>query len=196
MIKAMEESTYKVIVIGASAGGLKALKKIISGLPKSFCLPILIVQHLSPRSDGFMAHYFNQLSHLQVKEADEKEPIRPSHIYIAPANYHMLVEQNETISFTVDEKVSYARPSIDVLFESAARVYLDRLIGIILTGANEDGAAGIRTIKSFGGLTIAQSPETAEVAVMPMAAIQTECVDLILSLDEISNLLSSLCNQG
>jgi len=192
----MKESTYKVIVIGTSAGGLKALKKIIAGLPKAFCLPILIVQHLSPRSDGFMAHYFNQISHMHVKEADEKEPVRPNHIYIAPANYHMLVEKDETISFTVDEKVSYARPSIDVLFESAARVYLDRLIGIILTGANEDGTAGIRTIKSFGGLTIAQSPETAEVPVMPLAAIETDCVDLVLNLDEIGNLLSSLCNQG
>lgn len=184
---------YETIVIGASAGGLKALKTIISLLPDGFCVPILVVQHLSPRSDSFMAHYFNQISALQIKEADPFEPIRPSHIYIAPPNYHMLVEKDKSISLNVDQKVSYARPSIDVLFESAARVYQNKLIGVILTGANEDGAKGIRLIKEMGGLTIAQSPETAESPVMPQAAINTRCIDMVLNLDEIAFMLQSLC---
>lgn len=184
---------YEAIVIGASAGGLKALKTIIGLLPDGFCVPILVVQHLSPRSDSFMAHYFNQISALQIKEADPFEPIRPSHIYIAPPNYHMLVEKDKSISLNVDQKVSYARPSIDVLFESAARVYQNRLIGVILTGANEDGAKGIRVIKEMEGLTIAQSPETAESPVMPQAAINTQCIDMVLNLEEIAFILQSLC---
>jgi two-component system chemotaxis response regulator CheB len=105
----------------------------------------------------------------------------------------MLVEKDKSISLNVDQKVSYARPSIDVLFESAARVYQNRLIGVILTGANEDGAKGIRVIKEMEGLTIAQSPETAESPVMPQAAINTQCIDMVLNLEEIAFILQSLC---
>ncbi|PKP53615.1 MAG: chemotaxis protein CheB [Bacteroidetes bacterium HGW-Bacteroidetes-1] len=191
----IDNQLYKTIVIGTSAGGFKALKTIITELPQSFCLPIIIVQHLSPQSDGFMAQYFNQISHLQVKEADSGEPIRPNHVYIAPANYHLLIEKDETLSLTVDEKVNYARPSIDVMFESAAMTFQNRLVAIILTGANDDGTKGICTIKRLGGLTIAQSPETAEVGVMPKAAIEAGCVDLILGLEEIAKLLSTLCHR-
>jgi two-component system chemotaxis response regulator CheB len=184
---------YKAIVIGTSAGGLRALKTIILALPQDFCLPILIVQHMSAQSDGFMAHYFNQLSHLNVKEADPGEPIRSNHVYIAPANYHMLVEKNATISLTVDDKVSFSRPSVDVLFESAAYVYKNELIGILLTGANNDGAHGIEVIHKAGGLTIAQAPTTAEVNIMPQSAIDTGCVDKILDLEDIAAFLSNMC---
>lgn len=192
-LKPLYQPIYEAIVIGASAGGLKALKTIILALPESFCVPLLIVQHMSPSSDSFMAHYFNQLSFLHVKEADSQEPIRPSHVYIAPPNYHMLVEKDKTISLSVESKVSYARPSIDVLFESAARVFKNRLIGVILTGANDDGSKGIKVIKELGGLTMAQAPETAESAVMPQAAIDTNCVDLVLNLDEMNQMFQSLC---
>jgi len=185
---------YKALVIGTSAGGLKALKTLITALPSGFCLPIIVVQHLNPQSDGFMAHYLNQLSHMNVKEADSGEPIRSNHVYIAPANYHLLVEKDETLSLTVSEKVSYARPSIDILFESAAEVYLQCLIGIILTGANDDGSNGIIKIHSLGGLTIAQHPESAEVPIMPQSAINTGKVEMILHLEEIPKMLGELCN--
>jgi len=193
MNKASPKPGFKAVVIGTSAGGLKALKTIILNLPHGFCLPILIVQHMSARSDGFMAHYFNQLSHLNVKEADPGEPIRPNHVYIAPANYHMLVEKNFTISLTVSEKVSFARPSVDVLFESAAYALKDQLIGVLLTGANNDGAKGIETIHQAGGLTVVQNPATAEVGIMPAAAIETGCADKILELEEIAGFLAEVC---
>ncbi len=183
---------YEAIVIGASAGGLKALKTIVKDLPVSFQLPLLIVQHMSPQSDSFMARYLNQLTHLQVKEADEKEPVRPGHIYIAPPNFHLLVEENHTLSLTVDEKVNYARPSIDVLFETASIAWKQRLAGIVLTGANSDGARGVCSIKARGGLTVAQSPQTADSAEMPAAAIETGCIDHIIDLGNIAKFLNQL----
>jgi two-component system, chemotaxis family, protein-glutamate methylesterase/glutaminase len=183
---------FEAVVIGCSAGGLKALKTIITGLDKSFSIPIIVVQHLSPHSDSFMARYFNQLSHLQIKEADEKEPVRQSHIYFAPPNYHLLVEEDKTLSLSVDEKVNYARPSIDVLFESAAYVWGYKLIGIILTGANNDGAQGLKKIAAAGGLAIIQSPETAEVPIMPISAID-QCPEAnILALNDIALFLNKL----
>jgi len=184
---------YQAVVIGTSAGGLKALKVILENLPDSFYLPIIIVQHLNPQSDGFLAQYLNQHSGLNVKEAESGEPIIQKHVYIAPANYHLLVEKNRTLSLTVSEKVNYARPSIDLLFESAAEVFLHCLIGILLTGANDDGSRGIAKINHFGGLTIAQNPESAEVNMMPVSAIKTGKVDIVLHLEEIPAMLASLC---
>lgn len=188
-------NTYKAIVIGTSAGGLRALKELFAALSADFAIPILVVQHLSPQSDGFMAHYLNQLSSLNIKEADAGELLQPNHAYIAPANYHLLVEKDYSLSLTVSEKVSYARPSIDVLFESAAEVFLHQLVGIVLTGANDDGAEGITRIHQLGGLTIAQNPAEAEVATMPNAAIATGEVELILNISEIIKLLNSLSAQ-
>lgn len=176
---------YKAIVIGSSAGGLQAAKTLLKGLKSTFRLPIIIAQHISPHSNNYMAQYLDSISAMHVKEADEKECIEKGHVYIAPPNFHLLIEENQTFSLTVDDKVNYARPSIDVLFETAAFAYKKSLIGIILTGANNDGAQGIRMIKAKGGYTIAQNPETAEVNVMPQSAIDTGCIDQILDLDEI-----------
>lgn len=176
---------YKAIVIGSSAGGLKALKTVISGFPIDFDLPIIITQHLNPYSDSYLATYLSQQSHLKVKEADPGDYIQNGNVYIAPPNMHLLVEENFTLSLSNEEKVNFSRPSIDILFETAARAYTKSLIGIILTGANNDGAYGIKQIKHFGGLTIAQNPETAEVATMPGAAINTGCIDQISNLEEI-----------
>ena len=189
-------NTYKVIVIGTSAGGLKVLKELFAALTPNFTLSVLVVQHLSPQSDGFMAHYLNKLSHLTIKEADAGELLLPNHAYIAPANYHLLVEKDHSLSLSVSEKVSYARPSIDVLFESAAEVFLDQLIGIVLTGANDDGAKGLINIHQFGGLTIVQDPAEAEVSAMPLAAIQTGKVDHVLGMSEIIKLLNTLSEQN
>lgn len=183
---------YRAIVIGASAGGMDAIKSILMPLQEEFQVPILIVQHLGPHSDGYMARHLNELCKINVKEADEKEKIIPGNVYIAPSNYHLLVEKDETLSLTVDPKVNYSRPSIDVLFESAAEVYENELIGIILTGGNGDGSKGLKRIKEFGGLAIVQDPRTAEADFMPKAAMKASEVDYILSLNKISNKLIKL----
>lgn len=184
---------YKAIVIGSSAGGFQALKTIFSGLDPAFETPIIITQHLSPNSDNYLVHFLNMLSPLTVKEADEKEPIARRHVYIAPPNFHLLVEEDFTLSLNVEEKVNFARPSIDVLFETAAEAYQSHLIGIILTGANHDGAKGIERISQKGGFTIAQNPATAEAPVMPQTAINTGFINQVLNLEEIPVLLNEIC---
>jgi two-component system chemotaxis response regulator CheB len=183
---------YQVIVIGASAGGAAALNKLLSSFPPNYALPIIIVQHLHPLQEGLIFEYLNHKSALTVKEADEKETIKAGCVYFAPPNYHLLIEENHTFSLSIDEKVNYSRPSIDVLFESAVDVYQNRVIGVILTGSNRDGAKGLRLIKERGGLTIVQDPATAEVSAMPQAAIHATKVDHILPLPEIAQLLVKL----
>ncbi len=180
---------YKVVVIGSSAGGMDALRILLAALPKTFALPILIVQHLSATSDSFLANYLNTQCQLRVKEADEKEKIYHGTVYLAPPNYHLLVEDDETLSLSVEEKVNYARPSIDVLFESAAYAFGKGVIGIVLTGANTDGSRGLSIIKQLGGIAIVQDPDRASVDTMPRAAIAATKVDYILSLEKISETL-------
>jgi two-component system chemotaxis response regulator CheB len=184
---------YEAIVIGASAGGLNALQKLLAPLPADFRFPLLVVLHRLPAPDDLMAYTLNEACQLRVKEADHGEPIKSGHVYIAPANYHLLVEPDKTLSLSIDAKVRYSRPSIDVLFETAADVYRSGLIGIILTGANDDGTAGLRKIKAQGGLTIAQNPATADSKIMPYSAIHQNTVDQIFSLAEISAFLTQLC---
>lgn len=183
---------YEAIVIGVSSGGMNAMKIMFSLLPKDFGTPIIIVQHMSAHSDGEWIKLFNGKSYLNIKEADEKEKIEKRNVYIAPPNYHLLIERDKTFSFTIDERVNFARPSIDVLFESAAEAYKNKLIGIILTGSNNDGTEGIKRIQECGGLTIVQDPETAESAHMPRSAIAAIQPDYILSLKEIIKLLIKL----
>jgi two-component system chemotaxis response regulator CheB len=183
---------YEAIAIGASAGGLSALKEVLAPLPADFTLPILVVQHRLPTPDDFLVFFLDESCPLTVKEADEKELVKPGYVYIAPADYHLLVERDKTLSLSIDARVCYSRPSIDVLFETAAEAYLSGLIGIILTGASGDGTAGLKKIKEKGGLTIAQNPATAEIAVMPHSAIREDIVDKILSLAEIASFLAQL----
>jgi len=180
---------YEAIVIGVSSGGMNALKFIFSALPADFCIPIIIVQHLSSRSDAEWIKLLNDKSNLAIKEADEKEKIETGNVYIAPSNYHLLIEKDKTFSLTIDERVNFARPSIDVLFESAAEAYKNKLIGIVLTGSNNDGAKGIKRIKELEGLVIIQDPETAESPTMPAFAIALIEADYILSLEKIVQLL-------
>ena len=190
--KRKSENRRHAIVIGSSTGGFYALKKIITSLPEGFSIPILIAQHISPNSDNFMAKYFDGLSHVLVKEADEKEPVLPGVVYIAPPNYHLLVEEDFTLTLSTEEKRNYARPSVDVLFESAAYAFGNKLIGVVLTGANQDGAKGLLTIKNFGGITIVQDPKEAEAYVMPQSALETANPDFVLSLSEIAQKLIDL----
>ena len=183
---------YEAIVIGVSSGGMNAMKVIFSYLPRNFKIPVIIVQHISARSDKKWITILNDTFKINIKEADEKEKIEQGTVYIAPPNYHLLIERNKTFSLTIDERVNFARPSIDVLFESAADAYKDKLIGVVLTGSNNDGAKGIRTINEFGGLTIIQDPKTAESAYMPEAAISAIKPDYILPLKDIAQMLVKL----
>lgn len=177
---------YEAVAIGVSAGGMKALPVLLAPLPADLPLAVLIVQHMGPDTDHeFFLAYLRQNTKLKVTEAGEREPVEPGIVYVAPANYHLLIERNRTLSLSIDDKVNYSRPSIDVLFESAARTYHDSLIGVILTGASSDGAAGLKAIKEYGGLTIVQDPTTAESPFMPAAAIRSCQVDLIVTLEEI-----------
>ncbi len=180
---------HEVIVIGGSAGSMAALAELLPMLPASYPIPIVIVQHLHPLQDAYHLERYASLCDLRVKEADEKEPLLPGWVYLAPPNYHLLMEDNRTFSLSVDEKVNYARPSIDVLFESAADVYRSRAVGVILTGANNDGAYGLSIIKQNGGLAIVQDPQTAEKPFMPQAAIKKTQVDHILPIRGIGKLL-------
>ncbi len=183
---------YEAIVIGTSSGGINAIKLITSALPEKFSIPLIIVLHIGKYSDSGWINLLNEKCKLTIKEADEKEEIKPGNIYIAAPNYHLLIEKDKTFSFTIDERVNFARPSIDVTFECAAEAYKDKLIGIILTGSNNDGTAGMKEIKKNGGLVIAQDPATAESSYMPAAVISGVETDHVLPLNDIVNLLIKL----
>jgi two-component system chemotaxis response regulator CheB len=180
---------YEAIVIGVSSGGMKAMKIMFSLLPENFSTPIIIVQHISAHSDNQWIKLLNDKSNLPIKETDEKEKIERGNVYIAPPNYHLLIEKDKTFSLTIDERVNYARPSIDVMFESAAEAYKNKLIGVILTGSNNDGTKGMKRIQECGGLTIVQDPATAESSYMPASVIAAMQVDYVLPLNGIIALL-------
>lgn len=183
---------FSAVAIGVSSGGLHALEVLLGGLPADFPLPLLIVQHIGPESGSGLARLLNRCSPLQVKEADEHEPIRSGTAFLAPSNYHLLVEQDRSLTLSVDPRVSFARPSVDVLFESAAEVFGPELIGVVLTGANSDGSRGLRRIKQRGGLTIVQDPADAAARQMPEAALAATEVDHVLALADVAPLLVEL----
>lgn len=179
-------------MIGCSAGGLEALKTLLPELPKNYPAFVIIVQHVHPFANNFLAHSLDELSSLSVKLAEDQEALAPGVAYIAPPNYHLLIEQEQTLVLSVDERVNYSRPSIDVLFQTAAKVFQNQLVGVILTGANRDGSDGLKTIHHYGGLTIAQDPTTAEYPTMPQAAINTGIIDHVFALDKIASKLVEL----
>ncbi len=182
---------YALIVIGASLGGLKALETLLSTLPKSFRTPIVVVQHRGAEASETLVRRLRHCTSLRVREPCDKESIEQGHVYVAPADYHLLVE-NGAFALSTAGPVQYARPSIDVLFESAADAYEEGLIGIVLTGANADGAHGAARIKAAGGIVIAQDPHTAECAIMPKAAIRATQTDHVLTLPKIGAYLAAL----
>jgi two-component system, chemotaxis family, protein-glutamate methylesterase/glutaminase len=185
----------ELIVIGCSLGGMKALETIFSSLSTEFCVPIAVVQHRHKKSDDNLPAYFRRVTTLRVVDVEDKQWMRPGHVYLAPADYHLLVERG-AFSLSVDAAVAHSRPSIDVLFESAADAYGDGLVGVVLTGANADGARGVRQIKRRGGLVIVQDPATAEAKSMPEAAIESVRVDRILPLERIGPFLVELCRSS
>jgi len=186
---------FDLIVIGCSLGGMRALETILAPLPADFPTPIAVVQHRYRTSNESLPAFFRARTKLKVVDVEDKQYIKPGHVYLAPANYHLLVEEG-SFSLSVDDVVVYARPSIDVLFDSAADAYGHRLIGVVLTGANEDGARGAARIKRNGGFVVVQDPKTAEAPVMPQAAIEKARVDRILPLDRIGPFLVELCIPG
>jgi two-component system, chemotaxis family, protein-glutamate methylesterase/glutaminase len=180
-----------LIVAGASLGGFDALATLLGALPEDFPLPLAVVQHRSADSDELLPLLLQRACRLPLAEVEDKQPILPGTVYIAPANYHLLVELDH-FALSVDHRVQYARPSIDVLFESAADAYRERLAAVLLSGSNEDGARGIARVKARGGLTIVQDPASAESARMPAAAIAATPVDHVLPLAGIARLLNDL----
>jgi two-component system, chemotaxis family, protein-glutamate methylesterase/glutaminase len=187
---------YELVVMGASWGGLGALERVLGGLPRGFRTPIAVAQHRSPdgSSEG-LARLLSSHSPMPVIDVDDKQPVEPGHVYLAPPDYHLYVEP-DGFALSVDDAVLYSRPSIDVLFESAADLYRDRLIAVILTGANEDGAQGIAAAKRLGGYTIVQNPADAERQEMPRAALRAVDPDQVLSLAAIPGALADLCRVG
>jgi two-component system chemotaxis response regulator CheB len=192
----MDARDTAAIVIGGSAGALEALAVILPALPSSCDVPIVVVVHLPPAAPSLLPAVLQPWTPLLVKEVDDKEPVVGRTIYVAPSNYHLLVERDRTFALSVDDLVHYSRPAIDVLFESASEVYGPQLAGVVLTGANADGAAGLAAIKKRGGLTIAQSPGSAVAPTMPQAAIDTGAVDHVLPPAGIAALLVALTRAG
>ncbi|NQZ23040.1 MAG: chemotaxis protein CheB [Colwellia sp.] len=193
-MKLIENITADIrcIVIGVSAGGFDALDTIVTQLPLAFSLPIVIVQHRIAENDGYLAQHLNLNSATEVKDVIDKEPISSGIVYIAPPDYHLLIERGLYFSLSKDDKVNYSRPSIDVLFESAADIYRQACLGIILTGKNQDGSLGLAQIVAAGGRAIVQNPQSAKAREMPNAAIKKVPTAIILNLLEIASYLISL----
>ena len=184
---------FDLIAIGCSLGGMHALQMILAALPAEFCIPIAVVQHRYKTSNEMLPKFFRKTTKLQVVDVDDKQWIRDGFVYLAPANYHLLVEEG-VFSLSVDETVAHSRPSVDVLFESAADAYGSRLVAVVLTGSNQDGARGAKEVKKRGGFLVVQDPKTAEAPSMPQAAIAAARVDRILPLERIGPYLVELCS--
>jgi two-component system chemotaxis response regulator CheB len=182
---------FDIIVVGTSSGGLKSLQTLLSGLPEDFLLPVVMVQHRGRDSDLGLAEYLGRYSNLPVREPEDKEPVEPGVAYLAPRDYHLLLE-NRGFALSTASPVAFARPSIDVLFESAAEEYNAKTIGVIMTGSNDDGARGLMKIKQAGGVALVEDPNTAASTQMPLAAIALSRPDWILPLSEIAPCLRRL----
>lgn len=189
-----DPAKFRAVVIGVSSGGLRALKILLGGLPADFPLPVLVVQHISADAGDGLAKLLDELCPVRVKEADEQEEMLPGTVYLAPSNYHLLVESDGFLSLSADPPVSFARPSIDVLFTSAAAALGDSVIGVVLTGANFDGSQGLKAIKAAGGVAIVQDPADAEAPQMPLAALAVTPADHVISLAGMAVLLGRLAS--
>ncbi|SAK70440.1 chemotaxis-specific methylesterase [Caballeronia calidae] len=189
-----DANRIEAVVIGASAGGVEALNHLLPVLPKTFAPPVLVVVHVRQGQPSLLPDLFSSRCELAIEEPFDKDMIVPGTVYFAPPGYHMLVEAEggaaPSIALSIDPPVRFSRPSVDVLFESAAHAYGERLLGIVLSGANDDGARGARVICDAGGTCWAQDPETATAPAMPLAAIAEDAVHEVLTLDEMAMRLS------
>jgi len=182
---------YDVIVVGTSWGGLAALRAIVAKLPADYAIPLAIVQHRHRNSDALLARFLQEHTQLQVCEVEDKQPLKGGHVFVAPANYHMLVEQGH-FSLSTEAPVRHSRPSIDVALTSAAVSYGHRAVGVVLTGANADGAEGLRRVADGGGMAVVQDPDTAEAATMPKAALKAVPTARVFELERIASFLAAL----
>jgi two-component system chemotaxis response regulator CheB len=183
---------YELIVVGASWGGLRAVGAFLEGLGPQKSAAVVIAQHRSSASGDELAQLLQEHTELPLRDAEDKDQVVPGTVLLAPKDYHLLIEAGGTVALSTEERVQFARPSIDVLFESAAAAYGEKCVGVVLTGANEDGAAGLARIKELGGVAIVQDPASAERAEMPAAAIAATVADVVLPLEQIGLFLSGL----
>lgn len=183
----------KLVVVGASSGGIEAISILLSKLPVSLNIPVVIVLHIGNNKINTLLSQLNNKTSFLVKEAEQNEVISPKIVYFAPPNYHIQIEENRTISLSTDAKVNFSRPSIDVLFETAAWVYKDELVGILLTGSNNDGSNGLLEIKKHGGKTIVENPITAYSKTMPYTATTLFEPDYIINIEDIAEKINELC---
>ncbi|WP_028080239.1 chemotaxis protein CheB [Solimonas soli] len=189
---AFAQRRIDAVVIGASAGGIEALGLLLPALPAQLRAPVLIVQHIPRDRPSLLVDIFAPRCARPVREADDKEPVAPGTVYFAPPDYHLLVDRGPQLALSADELVHFSRPSIDVLFESAADAYGAHLLGIILSGANDDGAAGLAAVHRAGGMAVVQDPRGAQAETMPAAALQRTAAALVMSLEAIRDLLHAL----
>lgn len=182
----------RVLVIGGSAGSIDALTTILPSLPRDFALPIALVVHLPATATSYLAEVLQAKTTLNVREIEDKDALTPGTLLIAPPNYHVLLEADGTCALSIDKPVSYSRPSIDVLFESAAEAFGDGTVGLLLSGANSDGAQGLARIGELGGITVVQSPQTSAAPHMPMAALQLARPQHVLPLQELGAFIAEL----
>jgi two-component system chemotaxis response regulator CheB len=185
---------YSIVAMGTSWGGLSAMSKLLGGLPEEFSIPIVLVQHRSKDSDRLLVQLLQDATALKVCEIEDKDVLRAGTVHVAPADYHVLVESGY-LSLTLEEPVRFSRPSIDVMFTSAADAYGPATIGVILTGANEDGASGLADIAKRGGCALIQDPKTAEIKLMPEAALKATPAAEVFSLDDLAPRLIELSGQ-
>jgi two-component system, chemotaxis family, protein-glutamate methylesterase/glutaminase len=184
--------SYELVVIGASWGGLHAVGVVLEGLGDTCPAAVVVGQHRGAHGGEWLAYLLQKQTKLRVRDAEDKDGLMPGWVYLAPPDYHTLVEADGTLSLSTEEHVRYARPSIDVLFRSAAEAYHERCVGVILTGASEDGADGLALIKELGGVAVVQDPRTAVRREMPSAALESTNADLVLPLEEIGSFLRGL----
>lgn len=187
-----KRTRIEALVIGASAGGIDALMRLLPALPPAPTYPVVIVLHLPDDRESRLAEVFQQRLPLPVLQAEDKAMLQPGHVYFAPPGYHLSIESDRSFSLSQEEPVHFSRPSIDILMESAADAYGANLCGILLTGASHDGAAGLASIGAAGGLTVVQDPRDAEISTMPAAAIRARPPEKIMSLNAMRTLLSTL----
>ncbi|RFU44586.1 chemotaxis protein CheB [Paraburkholderia sp. DHOC27] len=183
---------FELVTFGASAGGIEVLHGLLAALPKDFAPAVMIVVHLPPDPPSYLVQSFSHRCALPVIEPDAHEQILGGRVYVAPPGYHLMVESDRTVALSTEAAVRFSRPSIDVMFESAAWVYRERLLAILLSGANEDGVRGLATVRSLGGHTWAQDPDTASSPEMPRAAIERGVVDDVLTPSSIAQSLVGL----
>jgi two-component system chemotaxis response regulator CheB len=187
--------TVGIVVIGASWGGLHALERLLGGLPAGFAAPVVVAQHRQSGAEELLAGLLGARTRLEVAEAEDKDRLVAGRVRLAPAGYHLLVDDGH-LALSIDQAVRHSRPSIDVLFDSAARAYRERAVGVVLTGANDDGARGLAALRARGGYAVVQDPDDAEMPDMPRAALLRAGADAVLPLDEIAPALVALVEGG